>query len=100
MGGPLDEAANDPDDRREFVRGWIYRSALLSIPGQITALPCSVRDFTVKGASIRLSGITLLPLEFQISFDGFRTCEPCRLVWRQGDFAGILFQSRRHRFEP
>ena len=42
MGGPLDEAADDPDDRREFVRGWIYRSALLSIPGQITALPCSV----------------------------------------------------------
>ncbi len=100
MGGLLDEVAEDPDDRREFVRTWVYRSALLSISGQITGQPCSVRDYTVKGASIRLNGIALLPLEFQISFDGFRTCEPCRLIWRDGDFAGLLFQSRRHRLEP
>lgn len=98
MGGLPDEIP-DPDDRREFVRTMVYRSALLSIPGQITAQPCSMRDFTVKGVSIRLSGITLLPLEFQISFDEFRTCEACRLVWRDGDFAGLLFESRLHRFE-
>jgi hypothetical protein len=100
MGILLDEMADDPDDRREFVRAWVYRTALLSIPGQITAQPCSVRDFSVKGASIRLNGITLLPLEFQISFDGFRSFEPCRLIWRDGDFAGLLFPSRRHRLEP
>jgi hypothetical protein len=45
MGGLLDKMADDPDDRREFVRAWVYRTALLSIPGQITAQPCSVRDF-------------------------------------------------------
>ena len=100
MGGLFDEMADDPDDRREFVRTWLYRSALLSIPGQLIAQPCSVRDFSIKGASIRLNGITLLPLEFQISFDEFRSCDPCRLIWRDGDFAGLLFPSRRHRLDP
>ena len=49
------------------------------------AQPCSVRDLTVKGASIRLNGIALLPVEFEISFDGFRTLQPSRLIWRDGD---------------
>jgi len=71
MGGLLHEKTDDPADRRALVRLWTYRNALLSIPGQICAQPCSVRDLTAKGASIRLNGIALLPLEFGISFDGF-----------------------------
>ena len=92
MGRLLDETTDDPNDRRAFVRAVIYRHALLSIPGQITARPCAVRDMTVMGASIRLDGIALLPVEFEISFDEFRTLQPCQLVWRDGDFAGLLFQ--------
>jgi hypothetical protein len=45
------------------------------------------------GASVRLNGIVLLPVEFEISFDGFRTLQPSRLIWRDGDFAGLLFPS-------
>lgn len=93
MDGSLDERADEPGDRRAFVRLWVYRDALLSIPGQMIAQPCSVRDLTVKGASIRLNGIALLPMVFEISFDGFRTLQSCRLIWRDGDFAGIAFQT-------
>ena len=93
MSGLPNEKANDPDDRRALDRLSNYQSALLTIPGQITAQSCSVRDLTTKGAGVRLSGITLLPLEFEISFDGFRTSESCRLIWRDGDFAGLLFLS-------
>ena len=100
MGGLLDERTDDPADRRALVRQWVYRNALLSVPGQLCAQPCSVRDLTAKGASIRLNGIALLPLEFGISFDGFRTCDPCGLIWRDGDFAGLLFLSWRHNSEP
>ena len=92
MDGSLDERADEPADRRAFVRLWVYRNALLSIPGQMIAQPCSVRDLTVEGASIRLNGTTLLPMEFEISFDGFRTLQLCRLIWRDGDFAGIVFR--------
>jgi hypothetical protein len=59
------------------------------------AQPSAVRNLTVKGASIRLNGIALLPVEFESSFDGFRTLQPSRLIWRDGDFAGLMFQSCR-----
>jgi hypothetical protein len=78
-------------ERRSIERRWIYRSALLSIPGQIVAQECRLRDYTVKGAGIRLNGITLLPLTFELSLDAFHTAEPCRLIWRDGDFAGVVF---------
>jgi hypothetical protein len=91
----LDERTDDPDDRRAFVRKAIYRDALLSIPGHIVAQPCPIRDLTIKGASIRLNGLALLPVEFEISLDGLRNLQPCRLIWRDGDFAGLVFQSWR-----
>ena len=80
-----------PRERRSIARRWLYRSARLSVPGQIAGQPCSLRDFTIKGAGIRLNGITLLPLTFELSLDGFRTAHKCRLVWRDGDFAGVIF---------
>jgi hypothetical protein len=75
-------------ERRSIDRRRLYRSALLSIPGQIVAQDCRVRDFTVKGAGIRLNGITLLPLTFELSLDAFHATERCRLIWRDGYFAG------------
>ena len=78
-------------ERRAVERRRLYRGALLSIPGQIVAQPCRLRDLTVKGAGIRLNGIILLPLTFELSLDAFHTMEPCRLVWRDGDFAGVIF---------
>ena len=73
-------------ERRSIERRRLYWSALLSIPGY-----CRLRDFTVKGAGIRLNGITLLPLTFELSLDAFHTTERCRLIWRDGDFAGVVF---------
>jgi hypothetical protein len=87
----LEGAAGYRGERRAIERRWLYRSALLSIPGQIVAQSCSLRDFTIQGAGVRLRGITLLPLNFELSFDGFRSVEPCRLIWRDGDFAGLIF---------
>jgi hypothetical protein len=90
--GLSDGKASD-DDGRALDRVPVFRGALLSIPGQLTALPCTLRDITTNGASIRLNGITLVPLEFEISFDGFRTFKTCQLIWRDGDFAGVAFLS-------
>jgi hypothetical protein len=78
-------------ERRSIERRWLYRSALLSNPGQIVAQECRLREFTVKGAGIRLNGITLLPLSFGLSLDAFHITERCRLIWREGDFAGVIF---------
>ena len=94
MRGLLDEIICDPDDRRLVDRASFYRAALLSIPGHITLQRCSVRDITNKGAGVRLNGIVVIPLNFQISLDESRSSTNCRLIWRDGDFAGVAFLSR------
>lgn len=95
--GDLPDGTASDDDRRVIDRRPVYRGALLSIPGHLTGHPCTLRDLTPYGASIRLNGIALLPLEFEISLDEFRTFKTCRLIWRDGDFAGIAFLPSRFR---
>jgi hypothetical protein len=62
------------------------------MPGLRGVYSCSVRDLSPEGAGLRLNGIALLTTEFQLSLDGLRTASACRLIWRDGDFAGIAFQ--------
>jgi hypothetical protein len=54
---------------------------------------CTVRDVTNVGAGIRAPNLQIMPLEFALSFDGFRTVRMCRLIWRQADFLGVSFDS-------
>jgi hypothetical protein len=37
--------------------------------------------------------ISILPLNFDLSFDGFRTIRRCRMVWREGNFLGAAFET-------
>jgi hypothetical protein len=34
-----------------------------------------------------------MPFEFGISFDSFRTMRNWRMIWREGDFLGVVFES-------
>jgi hypothetical protein len=54
---------------------------------------CCVRNVTNDGAGIRLNGLNIVPFEFDVSFDNFRTMRRCRLIWRDGDFIGAKFES-------
>jgi hypothetical protein len=45
------------------------------------------------GAGLRLTGLNIVPSEFGISFDNFRTMRRCRLIWRDGDFVGAAFET-------
>jgi len=38
-------------------------------------------------------GLSVVPLEFDLSFDNFRTIRKCKMVWREGDFAGVQFDN-------
>jgi hypothetical protein len=40
-----------------------------------------------------LNGLNIVPSGFGISFDNFRTLRRCRLIWRDGDFVGVAFES-------
>src|SRR5258708_37651811 len=75
-------------ERRTIGRTRINRSALVFFHGQADVFPCCVRDATNSGAGIRLEGLNVLPVEFYLSFDRFRTARKCRLIWRELAFFG------------
>jgi hypothetical protein len=80
-------------ERRSKCRTVINRGALLFFMGGCGVHSCCVRDVTNDGVGIRLSGLRMVPSDFGISFDSFRTMRRCRLVWRDGDFIGAVFES-------
>jgi hypothetical protein len=83
-----------PDfDRRALGRTTINRDVLTYFLGRDSVHACCVRDVTNHGAGLRLNGLNILPSEFGISFDNFRTMRRCRLIWRDGDFVGASFES-------
>jgi len=80
------------NERRSIGRTRIDRKALLFFAGHASVFSCCVRDVTNQGAGIRLDGLNMLPVDFDLSFDNFRTIRECRMIWRDGDFVGIAFK--------
>jgi hypothetical protein len=80
-------------ERRSIGRTKIAKSALLFFIGQTGVRSCGVADITNVGARIRTQDLPALPLNFELSFDHFRTARKCRLIWRDGDFVGAAFES-------
>jgi hypothetical protein len=80
-------------ERRSVGRTRINRKAMLFYPGRHGVFSRCVRDVTNSGAGIRLEALDVIPVEFDLSFDNFRTVRQCRLIWRDGDFLGLAFES-------
>jgi hypothetical protein len=89
----IEDPTWDGVERRRARRKLVGETVLPSLQGQITLQHCSLRDLTALGAGLRLEGFALLPTEFGMSFDGFRTSFACRLVWRDQDRGGVEFQA-------
>jgi hypothetical protein len=87
-------------ERRAIGRTRINRDALLFFHGQADVFACCVRDATNSGAGIRLEGLNVLPTEFCLSFDRFRTVRRCRLIWREADFVGAAFEDTTIACQP
>jgi hypothetical protein len=83
-------------ERRAIGRTRINRGALLFFSGQVGVVGCSVRDVTNEGAGIRLDRLPVIPIDFKLSFDNFRTMRNCHLVWREGDFVGVSLDREKH----
>jgi hypothetical protein len=81
------------DDRRSIGRTKIGKDALLFFGAQTGVHPCTVADITNTGACILTQDLAAIPLNFELSFDKFRTGRNCRLIWRDGDLVGVAFKS-------
>jgi hypothetical protein len=80
-------------ERRSIGRTKILKGALIFFSEKTGVQSCTVRDVTNAGAGIRAKNLRIMPLDFALSFDAFRTLRMCRLIWREGDFLGVAFES-------
>jgi hypothetical protein len=95
MAAVTDTSFEDEFERRASERTPHNRGALLRIPGINDLFSFTARDASDLGIGIRLHfDLPLLPIDFDISEDGFRTVRRCRLVWRESIFAGAEFIDR------
>jgi hypothetical protein len=76
----------ETSDRRSVGQTKIAKGALLFFGESSGVYACTVHDVTNSGAGIQSQGLKVIPLEFALSFDNFRSARMCRLVWRQGNF--------------
>ena len=80
-------------ERRSIGRTKILKGALIFFSERSGVQSCTVRDVTNSGAGILAQDLQIVPLDFALSFDGFRTLRSCRLVWRHDDCLGVSFES-------
>jgi len=80
-------------ERRSFDREWVAKGALLFFSERTGVHSCCVRDITKSGAGIRTQNLPILPLNFLLSFDNFRTARQCQMIWRDNDFLGVKFDN-------
>jgi hypothetical protein len=80
-------------ERRSVGRTKIVKGALLFFSEKAGVHSCSIRDVTNLGAGIRAQDLKVVLLNFALSFDSFRSVRMCRLIWRQGEFLGVAFES-------
>jgi hypothetical protein len=80
-------------ERRTVGRTVVSKGALLFFSAQRGVFTCEVRDVTNVGTGIRLNRLSVLPPNFELSFDNFRNVRKCRLIWRRDDFIGIAFEN-------
>ena len=81
------------NDRRSIGRTKVSKGALIFFSERSGVRSCGVTDITNIGAGIRTQDLAALPLNFELSLDNFHTIRKCRLIWRDGDFVGVAFES-------
>jgi hypothetical protein len=53
---------------------------------------CVAYDVTQTSARMYSDELGLLPINFFVTFDNFRTIGRCQLAWRRRDHIGVVFE--------
>jgi hypothetical protein len=53
---------------------------------------CVAYNVTQISARMYSDGLGLLPIDFYVTFDNFRTIGRCKLAWRRRDHIGVVFE--------
>jgi hypothetical protein len=65
---------------------------LLFFRGRREVHACVAYDVTETSARMYSDELGLLPIDFFVTFDNFRTIGRCQLAWRRRDHIGVVFE--------
>jgi hypothetical protein len=79
-------------DKRRLQRTKIRHSGKVLVRGE-TVHDCTVNNVTGLGVCIEFAfQIEELPETVGFSLDNFRTIHSCKIIWREGNVAGVAFE--------
>lgn len=87
---PGQKAPKPPGEKRESVRKTAFKNAQLIFPDE-GVQSCIARDISPEGCRISLMGAENLPDDLLIKLDAVTRPKLARIVWREGDEAGLEF---------
>ena len=82
-------------DRRLLPRNRVYYGGVVAFNDRDSTLACVVRNFSQFGAKIELESSAILPDEMNFTIERKDLSCPVRLVWRDGNAAGLAFRDLR-----
>jgi hypothetical protein len=68
------------------------KDGLLFFRGGREVHACVAYDVTQISAQMHSDGLGLLPIDFYVTFDKFRTIGRCQLAWRHRDDIGVVVE--------
>jgi len=80
-------------ERRRYPRGRSYYGGVITFNARQSSIDCVVRNFSVAGAKIAMTGTVLLPDSFDLGITRRDASFRAHLVWRNSDEAGVAFDS-------
>ena len=85
------EFAMTENDKRTLPRHRVLKGAFIALSERAPKLQCSVRNWSEKGAGLRVSTTFGLPQHFDLIVDGLH--RRCRVQWRTDTTIGAIFES-------
>lgn len=78
-------------ERRSVKRHRVFKQGKIIVDGGKTVLDCTVRDLSETGARLRLSGMLVVPSNFDLLVVGSGSSRPVHRVWQRSNELGVAF---------
>src|SRR3954471_9295881 len=80
-------------ERRRYPRSRSCYGGVIAFNARKSTIDCVVRNFSVAGAKIAMTGAVLLPDSFDLAIARKDTRFRAHLVWRNDTEAGVAFET-------
>jgi hypothetical protein len=79
------------EEKRKDRRTRVLKGGKIVFNQRLSSFDCIVRNLSDGGACLQLASPIGFPTTFELTLDGGRVLQPCRVVWHAVDRIGVAF---------